>query len=768
MNNRSHKPPQPSARQSLPEHTRLKEPPGDGSFAHAPYNFVPLPNQVVPAQAVPGHDRYQGNTGWIDCQIETLTPLYVRGMMTTTTFAEYSDVNLSFADLPQKAQQERARFFAIEDRILIPGSSLRGMIRALVEIIAFGKVGPVGAEQRFFYRAVAAPNDDPLAPLYKQQMQAGRVKAGYVERKPGSDGLFIRPALKVNGRDAFIQVKEIAKDGSRTQVVDAAIEYKKLDQSDYTPQYVPVSFSWKMTPNGRAVAERVNKPGKLPYSGWMVCSGNMAESGKGKTRSPRRNHIVVPQPDQSAALIPIRQSAIEDYLAALTDFQREKPFDARNGCLVEGKPVFYIDNGKEVVMFGHTRNFRLPFTRPGQRKASTALDFVPDWLRDEKDTDMAEAMFGYVKSNQVPYGRARAYAGRVFFGDAVAAPGQAKLLQDEITPQILSSPKPSTFQHYLTQPDEAATDRAKLKHYASQTPDETVIRGHKLYWHCKDAKLENFQYQGAAEERQKHKKQLTRIRPVRAGARFTFRVRFENLTDEELGALLWALELPVGCAHKLGMGKPLGLGSARISVLKLTLTDRRQRYAALFADNQWADGALGDAGNSKTHFKSRFEQHMLAAIAPKDRDEAALFAETPRMREMLTMLSYQNAPPRHETRYMTIEPKNEYAERLVLPLPSSVHAVDIRAITQQPIPEPAQVSQPVSTSRSSDAPEPAVLLTAPQNKRARVRLHQSGVELECRGFSSFEQRQPGAVCLVRVFVDQNGTRLRAEFQSWEQ
>lgn len=758
--------PKTSTRQPLPRHTRLKVSRKDGSIAHAPYNFVPLPNQVVPAQGVPDHDCYQGNTGWIDCQLETLTPLYVRGMMKTTTFAQYGDTDLAFADLPADVQQERARFFAIEDRVLIPGSSLRGMIRALVEILAFGKVGPVSAEQRFFYRAVAAPANDPLGQLYKDQMKSGRLKAGYLEEKPGSDSLFIRPARKVNGKETFIQARETDKNGNPANVIDSSLRYKKLNAPDYTPQYVQVSFSWKTMPKGKVVAERVSRPGQLPETGWMVCSGNMAESGKGKTASPRRNHNIVPEPDQSATLIPIRQSAVEDYLAALTDFQRKEPFHPRNGCLIAGRPIFYIDEGREVTAFGHTRNFRLPFLRPGEHKASTALDFVPAWLRDESITDMAEAIFGYVKSNQMPYGKERACAGRVFVGDAVALPGQSKLMSDNIiTPQILSSPKPSTFQHYLTQPDQAAMDRSKLKHYASATPDETVIRGHKLYWHCRDVKPQDYEYQGSDRDRHDHKKQLTRIQPVRPNAQFTFRVYFENLTDEELGALLWALELPAGCAHKLGMGKPLGLGSARISVLKLTLTDRRQRYAALLAGDAWADGANGDAGDQKAHFKGCFERHILQAIAPEDRGDATSFAEIPRIRELLTLLAYQDAPPRKDTRYMLIEPTNEYTERPVLPLPSSVSSSG-----SAPASVPAAPSKVVSKSVAA-APKPAqefevaTLLTVPDNRQARVKLV-SGAELDCSGFGLLAKNKPGSKCRVRLIAGRSGQPERAEFVEW--
>lgn len=50
-------------------------------------------------------------------------------------------------------------------------------------------------------------------------------------------------------------------------------------------------------------------------------------------------------------------------------------------------------------------------------------------------------------------------------------------------------------------------------------------------------------------------------------ARFRFEVRFRDLDDQELGRLLWCLELADDLGHKLGMARPLGFGSCRIRVV---------------------------------------------------------------------------------------------------------------------------------------------------------------------------------------------------------
>jgi CRISPR-associated protein (TIGR03986 family) len=53
---------------------------------------------------------------------------------------------------------------------------------------------------------------------------------------------------------------------------------------------------------------------------------------------------------------------------------------------------------------------------------------------------------------------------------------------------------------------------------------------------------------------------------VRPRTVFRFTVEVTNVSDVELGALLWLLRLPGGHFHRLGFGKPLGFGSVRLDV----------------------------------------------------------------------------------------------------------------------------------------------------------------------------------------------------------
>ncbi|MCS7003457.1 MAG: RAMP superfamily CRISPR-associated protein, partial [Dehalococcoidia bacterium] len=113
--------------------------------ARAPYNFVPLPDRVVSVapSKLPDHDRFHPDrhSGYFDVTLTTETPLYIRGLL-----KEHEALN-------PDASRNKPDFFAINGEPVIPGSSLRGMLRSMVEIITFSKLQPM-SDRQLMYRAV--------------------------------------------------------------------------------------------------------------------------------------------------------------------------------------------------------------------------------------------------------------------------------------------------------------------------------------------------------------------------------------------------------------------------------------------------------------------------------------------------------------------------------------------------------------------------------------------------------------------------------------
>jgi len=640
-------------------------------WAHAPYNFVPLPEQIVTIKDIPNQDSYSGRSGYIDCKLTTQSPLYTRAAMTAEEFEKIGDK--AFHDLTPDQQRERAQFFSLKkDEPLIPGSSLRGMMRALVEIVGFGKVSWVSDALKITYRAVAASRDDPLAEPYRNVLgKFGKnVRAGYL--KKNKDSWSIQPAknpatLGLPESGDYLKVKD-------RDIPESAIPgFKRFNDSKYTPQYRQVSFDVEIRQGARGKYAAIKQIGTadagFEYRGVLVCSGNMLETAKPNQRSPRKNYALVLEPNSNAKPIPISDQVVRNYVESLTPFQTEAPFDARFGCLKPDHVVFFVELENSVLWFGHTPNFRVPAVLAQGKRATSPRDFVPDYLRKESDIDLVEAIFGYVSEDR----HTGARAGRVFFTDAQfeSAADGVWLSTDPITPRVLGSPKPTTFQHYLTQDKSKRHDpdqKAQLANYTTQTPGESVIRGTKLYWNRGAVSADDIREPDQAKI-DKAKKQYTQINPVRAGVTFRFRIYFENLTDVELGALLWVLQLPEGHCHKLGMGKPLGMGAVRIAAT-MHLFDRTTRYQKLLDAGNWF---AGDPQNRPaSEFIAEFDKYVLQNIAPSERAQAKRLSEVERIRMLLEMLKFPG-PDRELTRYMEIEhgtqKVNEYKERPVLPDP---------------------------------------------------------------------------------------------------
>jgi CRISPR-associated protein (TIGR03986 family) len=651
-----------------PKHDGIKIPRNYDVYARAPYNFVRLPEQIVVAEGVPpDHDRYLAdrNTGWIDCELITMSLLYIRGMLTQPTFEAVGDK--PFHELDDMQKQERAKFFMIKDgQPVIPGSGLRGMIRSLVEVVSYGKVQPVTG-QTLVYRAVG--DTTSLGETYRKNLLYELAektyrfiaKAGYV-RKDGQQW-YIAPAQPTDDGVPFSRVEQ--------SLLERKSNFRNWHglRNAKTVYFKPAKL--QIHPHNK---DRHNKPrvyleyaliDQVESTTYDIEQG-LVEGVWVQTGSAPRKHMDfifgLPERDKSKWLI-LGDDIVERYVEQVTEGQQK--LLGKSAALTDWCPIFYITDDKGNVSFlGHACMFRIPYPK-------SPVDFVPSDLRPKGVIDIPESMFGYIAKDT----NQSSYAGRVFVGDAVLLPGQKDVLlnaEEILSPKILGSPKPTTFQHYLVQAD--ARDKRNLKHYASQTPEETVIRGHKLYWHKDNVTCESIRN----DDENVNQSQLTGIKPVRADVSFCFRVHFENLNDVELGALLWALNLPEGYCQSLGMGKPLGMGAVKIKP-SLHVVDRHARYRKIFEGNDWCIGETKPKNINA--YMGIMEKYVLDHIASVERDVngqvATKLYDLPRIQELMTLLSFPG-PDTQWTRYMQIEhPKygNEYKERPVLPGPLAVHTV---------------------------------------------------------------------------------------------
>jgi len=239
---------------------------------------------------------------------------------------------------------------------------------------------------------------------------------------------------------------------------------------------------------------------------------------------------------------------------------------------------------------------------------------------------------------------------------------------------ILGQPKPQQGRFYATRPAPRKPPKSGRGHDREPRPPEksvfyadgTSIRGRKVYLH--HAGLPESYWANPAEDRtqdlvegryqeyRRPRKETHKDGPLIDSRKFatlpdteqrdsqnrsitgwvapgsTFRVTVEvtNLSDVELGALLWLLRLPADHYHRLGLGKPLGFGSMRLELDEAGTVLRRgedwRAFYATFADTPpGSDPALDDlvkAFDTATHDAWPAKPHLRAFLNAAKGDPA--------------------------------------------------------------------------------------------------------------------------------------------------
>lgn len=524
--------------------------------ACAPYNFVPLPETVVRAaespKQLPGHDTYANlgyrHSGYFEVTLTTRSPLYVRCGLTREQYDQQQregeariQAARQRADAPEQYERQqreeearpfreqvknRPEFFYTADpaQPVIPGSSLRGMLRAVLEIVSYGKVQRV-TDKELFFRSV---DDSSLGYAYRQRMVGDaqgekKVETGFLayDGTGPTRTAAIAPctALRVAPEQIFAcfhNARHHDNDGLR--LLRSANDYPDWRSYQYKQVWVRADErSAQFVRDMRTSCPKRNEctcdptnpvnmaclchsegwqRGVLVVTGWAPKSQKRDKDANGATRMVEtvKKEFVFLFPEQGQRLESIPVS--EDILSRFTDddqvtqwqekaFRRNDPVQKcreRDGLLrkqppAPGDPVFFLCEEGDLTFFGRAQMFRLPYQH-------NPRDLVHTDLWQESDVDYAEALFGYVKGKAQggqQGEKRRAYAGRVAVTDAVwdkKLPGGATspwLRDTAIVPYVLASPKPTAFQHYLVQ----YTDKKHwLMHY-DRLPEYLEINGRR-------------------------------------------------------------------------------------------------------------------------------------------------------------------------------------------------------------------------------------------------------------------------------------------------
>lgn len=464
----------------------------------SPYNFVPLNQQVFypdwaeqASQDLPFKDGLDVS---LDIKLTNVSPLFTRNGS--------KDGKDTFSSHIIGENGKRQYF--------IPATTIKGMLREIVEIMTFGKMqeGKDYQNRYFGYRDLANDNkkNRPRSSEYKKKVEQG--KPGWLYKE--ADNYYFAPC---SGK-----AEKIAKN-----------ELKQL-----FPSYESDPSIWKSNVSVETKGVYPSYPEIKKKDNYyrIVCTGKIHDK-----------QFEMLFPSEEDMTIMIDEKAIQtffDMYDATPGFSEAK--DGK-GCYIEALekgekiPVFYLDKDGQTSL-GMSRNFKLPCKYNIQQQVEVLQK------ADINRPDFAETLFGYT-------GKETSLKGRVQISHAFM---EGEVVDSELIEKngILGSPKASYYPIYL-----------KQHHSPYKTYDENEgIAGRKLYRvHTKDTTT-------PLRQNKNNSNIEIRFKAIPQGQNFHFHITMHNVKDVELGAILTALTFnqTPGVFFNIGLAKSFGFGKCKIDV----------------------------------------------------------------------------------------------------------------------------------------------------------------------------------------------------------
>lgn len=571
----------------------------------APFNFVPVSQKVYTpdwanqiSHDIPFTD---GVSGTIDITITAQTPIFVRNGHTTEDQDKscVTENYLSFSKAPD------GTFF-------IPGTTIKGAIRNVLEIISFGKM-------RLDKKAKFAQREWDNEKLYtiKTPQEQQKMHCGWL-KKDGDQYCIVdcgKP-YRINHKriDEYFNFSVFEEHFSKdsrpkfelNQKCDgmdpktAIFKYHLLEQEGFTEDTLS---GLRFVEDGKYATEfqenRVKADTCGDITGTIVFTGQPDQWVMPRKMSGGKFYEFV-FPDKVEKRHTLSEEDFEHfkYIYESQEDVWKRAEQQLKSQKSKGIPVFFrLENGR-LKDFGLAFLYKLPYEK-------TPFETLPTEHQKEGVRDLADCIFGYAEGQQ-------SLKGRIQFTHALAV-GQPKEL--DTVELILGSPKASYYPLYINQDGQDGKvrllteqkGRKTTSYYAYKTYSDGTISGWKRYVVRKDI-VKNMD--GSADNPE-NKNLGTAFKPLDAGTTFKGRINFHNLKQVELGALLSALTFhgTEGCHHQIGQAKSHGYGKVKIDA-NISFCD---------SDNTNPEQAM-----------AMFENAVSKGIG-------ANWADTPQMKELFTM-----------------------------------------------------------------------------------------------------------------------------------
>jgi CRISPR-associated protein (TIGR03986 family) len=523
------------------------------TIVKSPYNFVPAPTEAqvfTPDWAdkvshdVPFED---GESGEIEIEITAETPIFIRNGHAK----------------PEENEKPTAEFSHYiysngQKQYFIPATSLKGMVRNVLEIMSFSRLNKdLINDHRYAFRDLSGSTNQ-----YMTRYKAFEIKAGWMfEDKEGNwkiekcedlafiEHIELKESFGLPFRDYYLN-----KDPNGKNAKDK-YEDRKVKEISLTSTF---SKFQKRISEDSPITLKMAKKDPVGHNGRLVFTGQPSKRKEDlrdidpahKFRSSGKTREFVFFDDPNPKELDVNKDQQKDFkfiyghddpnnLSPDWKYWREK---LKKG---EKIPVFFSEDNSGILQhFGLSYMYKLPF--------KYKISHLEPLKTYSKSRDLTETLFGYAEKED-------AFKGRVMFGHGLAEKSSVKELKT--VDAILGGPKASYFPYYLTQFQKDG------KHFTYDDLN-AVLRGFKRY------PVKNKEEKSLIGD---NTKVISHFNPLDKGAKFKLKVRFHNLKQAEIGALLSAITFH-GYSdqfyHSLGAAKPLGYGKVNVTVKDLKFLNK--------------------------------------------------------------------------------------------------------------------------------------------------------------------------------------------------
>jgi len=518
----------------------------------APYNFVPLSGWVFQPDWAPqvSHDLpfAEGLSGSLEIEITAQTPILVGGKQTKATAQSPGEV----------------KFFQLPDnRYAIPGTSLKGMIRSVLEIASFGKMQFVD-DRRLSIRDISGR--EVIGDNYINKISGQ--KAGFLRLRDDSE-VEIIPSdfVHISHRDMerWLNVNTYIFTKRDTFTIKEKYQrWSRLTAQTLAEDGALPTIQFNV--NTASTPKMAHDLGQGRKTGELVFTGQISDKGQNKHGKYRDFVFFDRQMDKPLKVSP---NVFKDFLYIHGDEDKNATGSSWRAYWREiffkkdchEIPVFYhVDEHEQVRSIGLAYMYRLAY----HYSIGETIDYTNEKHRNPDGYDLADLLFGKVhpddnKSQQ-------SLKSRVNFGNAtlIGTPQLAEARYSEAT--ILNGPKPTYFPNYVRQTDVDQNRLHQGERYRTYMQPDSEIRGWKRY---PVRRWQAVHLQALKGKQLDNKKVQVKLYPLQKGSRFKSTLRFHNLLPTELGALIWTLTWGSDdkFRHNLGMGKSFGFGQISIKIV---------------------------------------------------------------------------------------------------------------------------------------------------------------------------------------------------------